>query len=260
MTLKQFENYGPIKLETPIFMQNKQLYLTRVGCTVMSQKPFQKFLNKTLLRSNKLFPAIQRNNDKNVHVFLACPLRSQWPWQWGQRNTLFLLKGIYFGPEKSWLSLFWNDSYEMFISICNYFAFEFQAWISHGDEQIFPTDEGEASLTQQVWGSHFCYMVWITAIKLHETQFLCKAFCLGSILGQKYSPCTSPHSHILTTQSLLGHRHTAQTPQFGNSPDPGNTGLQACVSYRSSSLPWHKAHPSLAKNKSTNTVVVAAGS
>lgn len=89
----------------------------------------------------------------------------------------------------------------------------------------------------------------ITATKLHETQFLCKVFCLGSILGQKYSPCTSPQSHILTTQSLLGHRHTVQTPQFGNSPDLGNTGLQACVFYRSSSLPWHKAPPSLAKEQ-----------
>lgn len=39
----------------------------------MSQKPFQKSLNKTLLRSNKLFPAIQRNNDKNVHVLPASP-------------------------------------------------------------------------------------------------------------------------------------------------------------------------------------------
>lgn len=91
----------------------------------------------------------------------------------------------------------------------------------------------------------------ITATKLHETQFLCKVFCLGSILGQKYSHCTysPPQSHILTTQSLLGHRHTVQTPQFGNSPDLGNTGLQACVFYRSSSLPWHKALPSLAKEQ-----------
>lgn len=177
----------------------------------MSQKPFQKFLNKTLLRSNKLFPAIQRNNDKNVHVLLACPLRSQWPWEWGQRNIILLLKGIYFGPEESWLSLFWNDRHIMLISICNYFSFDFQAWISHGDEQIFPADEGEASLTQQVWWSHFCHMVWITAIKLHETQLLCKDFCLGSILGQNYSPCTSPQSHTHHSKSPWPQTHGSDT-------------------------------------------------
>lgn len=95
--------------------------------------------------------------------------------------------------------------------------------------------------TSAVWYDHSHKAAW------HPVPL--QGFLSGQYFRTKPQPCPSPQSHILTTQSLLGHRHRAQTPQFGNSPDLRNTGLQACVFYRSSSLPWHKAPPSLAKEQ-----------
>lgn len=214
----------------------------------MSQKPFQKFFNKTLLRSNKLFPAIRRNNDKNVHVLLACPLGSQWPWEWGQGNALPLLKGICFGPDESWLSLFGNDRHKTSISICNYFVLNSRLGFLMEMNKYFLQMKGKppslsrfGGHTSAVWYDHSHKAAW------HPVPL--QGFLSGQYFKTKPQPCPSPQSHILTTQSLLGHRHRAQTPQFGNSPDLRNTGLQACVFYRSSSLPWHKAPPSLAKKQ-----------
>jgi len=77
--------------------------------------------------------------------------------------------------------------------------------------------------------------------ELHETQFPHQVFCPGgssnTANATRGGSAKFTKNHTLTIQSPLDHRHMVQTPQFGNSLDPRNTEIQACVFYRSSSLP-----------------------
>lgn len=128
------------------------------------------------------------------------------------RTEKFLLspvRAMLWTREESWLSLHQKNGQKNGNQFFQFSAFEFQAWIYHGD--LSPTDEGDAPLTQQVWGSHLSLISTIAATKPHETQFLCQVFCPGSSLATANATKPGPAKVPRVTYSPLKVPLTADT-------------------------------------------------